>query len=129
MAIKSKKSILLEIMNQILHEYKSVNHHADITTCGLCREFMNRENYDESCINCPMHVFEDYDNTYPCMARKSEPVDCRFLDPKDKDLKRVIKFYEKVIAKIESMSTQAVARSSFKFLIKIDDEVYNELNK
>ena len=61
------------------------------------------------------------------MDRKCEPINCSCLDSDDVDLQRVILFYEKAIAKIESMSVDAVRKSSFKFLIKIDNEC-NEID-
>jgi len=118
---KSKKSELLKIMKDILTEYKEVRHEVDITKCGLCVKYMDEDSYT-SCDRCPMMVFDGY-TSYPCMSRKCEPVGCRFISPDDIDLLRVTKFYELAITKIESMSVDAVRKSSFRFLIKIDKEV------
>ena len=120
MSRKSKKTVLLDIMRIILSEYKEVTHKIDITSCGLCQEFMDKD--ESTCGSCPMHVFKKH-HFYPCIDRNCEPVDCNFLSPDDIDLLRVIKFYELVIARIESMSVDAVRKSSFKFLISIDNEV------
>lgn len=118
--IKSKKTELLKIMNDILDEYENCIHRADITTCGLCVKYMN--NYD--CDKCPMYIFtDDRHYSYPCMNRKCVPIGCEFIDPDDIELKLVISFYKEAIAKIESMSVDAVRKSSFKFLIKIDNNI------
>lgn len=120
MARKSKKTELLEIMTDILSEYEDCIHRADITKCGLCIKYM--DNYD--CDKCPMDVFGDELNfSYPCMNRNCVPVNCEFIDPDDIELKLVISFYKEIIAKIESMTTDAVRKSSFKFLIKIDNNI------
>jgi len=125
---KSKKSILLKILRQILNEYRENNHKARITDCALCTEYMVVINtYWDNCYGCPMVVFNPAQTDYPCLSRKCAPVDCQYGVEKNKDieLKRVIRFYEKIIERIESMSTEAVRKSSFKFMIKIDKEVLN----
>jgi len=123
MARRSKKDIVLEIMKDILKEYKEVRHKTDRTKCGLCVKYINQ--FNVTCENCPMIVFKGM-HCYPCINRKCEPVNCSgLISPDNIDLQRVIKFYKQAIAKIESMSVDAVRKSSFKFLIKIDKEVYN----
>lgn len=121
MSKKSKKVILLEIMKTILNEYKEVSHKVDVTKCSLCIKYM----INNACNDCPMVVFDGYSpySKYQCLSRKCEPVDCTFMSPNDIDLLRVIKFYELAIAKIESMSVNAIRKSSFKFLVRIDKEV------
>lgn len=119
---KDKKTELLEIMNIILYEYKKGIHKRQIDSCGLCKKYHNLY----FCYNCPMYIFVSKNISYPCMNRKCHPIDSFSLNDEIKT-KRVIEFYERVIAKIESMTINAVRKSSFKFLIKIDNEVYDEI--
>lgn len=125
MAKKSKKTKLLEIMIGILDEYITRSHKTQVNTCALCHEYMHSK---LNCDACPMNVFKINSPCiyYPCMYRKCLPVSCEYL-LSENELKRVTLFYKRAIAKIESMSTDAVRKSSFKFLIKIDNEVFDEI--
>jgi len=121
MARRSKKTILLDIMKEILDEYKKSIHRTSISNCGLCLEYRTH-----NCYACPMFVFKS-NCYYACMDRKCIPTDCELTDPSDIELLRVKLFYKKAIAKIESMSNSNFLKTNFAFLIKIDEEVYNEL--
>jgi len=124
---KSKKTELLEIMKEILREYKLGIHRTQIDKCGLCKKYLNENiRHGNGCELCPMSVFHVSTSSYPCMNRSCRPVNCSTIfNISEIELKRVITFYEEVIAKIESMSTDAVRKSNFKFLIKIDEKVGN----
>lgn len=139
MSIVSKKNRLLLAMYTTLKEYKKKTHRTSIGTCKLCHEFYDDdvEFVDETgkvntCYKCPMMVFFNSDrrNQLPCLNRKCRPVGCTFEKsnlgyPKEflLTLKRVIKFYELAINKVESMSDRQVRESSFNFLIKIDQNI------
>jgi len=127
MPIKSKKTKLLTALRKILYEYRENIHRTRVNTCALCIEYIVDSDYRHECSACPMVVFLPTQIDYPCQTRKCHPVDYTSLDKSWSELKRVISFYEKIIEKIESMSTDAVRKSSFKFLIKIDKEVYDNI--
>ena len=136
----SKKSKLLVAMYAILKEYKNKTHKTSVSVCSLCDLFYDEtlNLYDDdgkvnTCNKCPMFVFfnPDSNNPLPCLNRKCEPVNCylrknengKYSKETVTELKRVIKFYESAINKIETMSDRQVRESSFKFLIKIDNNI------
>jgi hypothetical protein len=122
MSLNRKKEIL-RAMRIILREYKNDEHTTSTTDCELCKLFLHKG--ESICSLCPMFAFvhENDNNTYSCMNRKCEPVDCS-RSYTDNEYNAVIKFYEKAIKKIEKMSNDDLKKeSAFEFLIAIDNKV------
>ena len=128
MSRKSKKTKLIDIMTGILREYEQDIHETSTETCGLCVEYIEKNQMFgsfEECGRCPMYAFKSHG--IPCLRRKCRPVGTHFvMSDREMKLKRVKMFYTQVIARIESMSVAAVRKSKFKFLKKIDNDVAKE---
>ena len=118
----NRKNEILKAMRTILQEYKNDEHSTSTTDCKLCKLFLYKSS--PMCSLCPMFAFVHLDNnTYCCMNRRCEPVDCN-KSYIDNEYNAVIEFYEKAIKKIEKMSNIDLKKeSTFKFLIAIDDKV------
>jgi hypothetical protein len=117
---KILKSELLPAMQTILQEYKDKTHKAQNSTCSLCKLYVHNK-----CCSCPMKVFNDYENNFPCINRLCRPMSCYpFTDNDNSNLLAVIAFYEKAIAKVEKMTEEELNKeNAFNFLIKIDEKV------
>jgi hypothetical protein len=124
-----KKLELLKAMKTILREYKKRIHHTRLDRCALC-VFYHKDNYFDShekheCILCPMFVFLKDNDSYPCMERKCEPVNCwGYGSAEEDEIKKVIEFYTQAIAVVETMTYKELnEKKAFKFLVKIDRNI------
>ncbi len=124
-----KKTELLSAMRRILLEYKNGTHRANLDTCALCILYNKAEDgkhRGHECRLCPMHVFHKQNHHYSCMSRKCEPIHC---DGNEivVEIKRVTEFYKKAIAVVKTISAEELnEKNAFKFLMKIDKDIYNE---
>lgn len=124
MGRKSKKDIVLKAMRVILQEYNDIKHKNDISTCSLCILFREDDFRFHLCNNCPMQIFDNM-SSVPCMQRKCYPIDCTNIRTEDNfRLQRVIRFYNEIITKIESMSNSEFLKTDYKFLVEIDNSIH-----
>lgn len=116
-----KKTELLPAMRKVLAEYRE-NKHRCTMACPLC-ELYNSE-WDD-CFRCPMSVFNAKGDNLACLSRRCVPVDCEDKVYKGQiKLQAVQEFYEKVIAKVETMTYDELNKTTaFLFLKDIDHEV------
>lgn len=123
----SRKDLVLKTMRLVHKQYLNNVHTNEMSKCALCREF--RTDTYHCCSACPMDLFEER-SYVPCMSRRCYPIDCNAVFTGDdiKRLKRVIKFYEQAIARIESMSPDEVLKTNYEFLITLDNEIAESFN-
>jgi hypothetical protein len=120
-----KKTELLKAMKKVLNEYKKNNHVARVDYCALCLLYNKTDDnthIGHECKFCPMFVFQNSMDWFPCMKRRCSPIDCDGDMTEDlNELKAVIDFYEEAINTVESMTASQLNESkAFMFLIKID---------
>lgn len=117
-----KKTALLLAMQKVLADYRE-NKHRCTMDCPICKLY-NASWLD--CHECPMCIFNPKDDyNLACLKRRCIPVDCEDrVHNKQIKLPAVIEFYEKAIAKVETMTYAELNKAkAFQFLIDIDNEV------
>jgi hypothetical protein len=125
-----EKTQLLKAMKKVMLEYKNGTHKASVDDCALCELYYkgeDKKHRGHECRLCPMHIFyRKGGHPYPCMNRNCTPFTSDDGESTS-EIKEVTKFYKASIKVVETMSDEQLnAENAFKFLIKIDKDVFEK---